>query len=53
MVRVVILGDGDHPPECIKGKRMLYLFLDFDGVTHPVSAQGKYFRQKNIKALEE
>lgn len=31
---------------------MFYLFLDFDGVTHPVSANGRYFREENIQALE-
>ena len=32
---------------------MFYLFLDFDGVTHPVSASGRYFRPENIKPLEQ
>lgn len=32
---------------------MVYLFLDFFGVTHPVSAQGEYFRPMNITALEQ
>ena len=32
---------------------MFYLFLDFDGVLHPVSAQGRYFRPENIKSLEQ
>ena len=32
---------------------MFYLFLDFDGVTHPVSAAGRYFRSENIKPVEQ
>lgn len=31
---------------------MFYVFLDFDGVVHPASANGRYFREENIKALE-
>ena len=31
---------------------MFYLFLDFDGVLHPISAQGRYFRPENIKPFE-
>lgn len=31
---------------------MFYVFLDFDGVTHPSSANGSYFREENIQALE-
>ena len=30
---------------------MTYLFLDFDGVTHPVSANGHYFRKENLEPL--
>jgi hypothetical protein len=30
---------------------MVYLFLDFDGVTHPVSATGQYFREANLAAI--
>jgi len=29
----------------------MYIFLDFDGVTHPVSANGKYFRESCLKYL--
>ena len=32
---------------------MFYLFLDFDGVTHPISASGRYFRPENIKPVEQ
>lgn len=31
---------------------MFYLFLDFDGVVHPASANGRFFRDENIQALE-
>lgn len=31
---------------------MFYVFLDFDGVVHPASANGHYFRAENIEALE-
>ncbi|MCW8827604.1 MAG: HAD domain-containing protein [Gammaproteobacteria bacterium] len=31
---------------------MFYVFLDFDGVTHPASANERYFREENIHALE-
>lgn len=31
---------------------MFYVFLDFDGVVHPASANGRYFRDENIQALE-
>jgi len=30
---------------------MTYLFLDLDGVTHPTSANGRYFRQENLAPL--
>ena len=30
---------------------MTYLFLDIDGVLHPVSAAGKFFRYENISLL--
>ena len=31
---------------------MFYLFLDFDGVLHPISASGRYFRPENIQPVE-
>lgn len=30
---------------------MIYIFLDFDGVTHPTSANGNYFRKENLEPL--
>lgn len=39
-----------QPPS--RARQMFYLFLDFDGVTHPVSANGRYFRAESIEALE-
>jgi len=32
---------------------VFYLFLDFNGVTHPLSASGRFFRSENIKSVEQ
>ena len=46
------MAGGSSAPCYVRRLAVFYVFLDFDGVTHPTSANGRYFREENIQALE-